>query len=306
MIKKAVITTAGFGTRFLPISKTIQKEMLPILDRPLVDYVVEDLVKAGIQEIIFVINEHNFQIKHYYSENLRLYRYLEKMDKLAAYEQVVDIHTRAKFTFVVQPDEEQYGTAMPVKLCQEHLQDEEAFLVFMGDDFIYHQNGQSEAAAMIELYQRAKKEMQSKISGLATFITRPEEELHKYGIAEVEEKNDFKFVKKLIEKPAPGTAPSNLSNISKYIFTPEVFTVIDQQQPNPKSGELYITDTVEQLAQKSGIVAHLTLGEYLDGGEVTSWLKANLRLAWEDKELKAKMEKWIEELRVKNNITPMG
>jgi len=92
-INKAVITSAGFGTRFLPISKTIQKEMLPILDRPVVDYVVEDLVKAGIEEIIFVINEHNIQIKHYYSENLRLYEYLKKMGKLSAYEEVATRRT---------------------------------------------------------------------------------------------------------------------------------------------------------------------------------------------------------------------
>ena len=81
-IKKALITCAGFGTRFLPISKTIQKEMLPILDRPLIDYVVEDCIKAGITDIVFVINEHNYQVLHYYRENARLYQYLEKMGKL--------------------------------------------------------------------------------------------------------------------------------------------------------------------------------------------------------------------------------
>jgi UTP--glucose-1-phosphate uridylyltransferase len=297
MIKKALITTAGFGTRFLPISKTIQKEMLPILNRPLVDYVVEDLVKAGITEIIFVINEHNFQIKHYFSENLRLYRYLEKMGKVAAYSAVAKIHTQAKFTFIVQPDDGHYGTAVPVKLCEAHLRDEEAFLVFMGDDFIYHADGKSAAAEMIELYQQAKSKTDQKLGGLATFIARPEAELHKYGIAEVEEKNGFQLLQKLVEKPRPGTAPSNLSNISKYILTPEVFGIIDQQQPNVDNGELYITDTVEQLAQKSGVVAHLTRGEYLDGGDVAGWLKANLRLAWEDEELRGEMKKFVEGLK---------
>ena len=280
MINKAIITTAGFGTRFLPISKTTQKEMLPILNRPLVDYVVKDLVKAGIKEIIFVINEHNSQIRHYYSENLRLYEYLKKMDKLAAYDQVAHIHQQAKFTFIKQPDDEQYGTAVPVKLCEELLKDEEAFLVFMGDDFIYSSNGDSEAAKMIKLFEK------NKVGGVATFIEKPTEELHRYGIAEIEEKNNVKYLKKLVEKPAPGTAPSNLVNISKYIMTPEVFGIIRNQKVDPKSGELYITDTIEELAKQSKVAIYIPQGDYLDGGSVKSWLKANIRVAMDNPELK--------------------
>ena len=280
MIKKAIITTAGFGTRFLPISKTIQKEMLPILGRPFVDYVVEDLVKAGIEEIIFVINEHNFQIQHYYSENLRLYEYLKKMNKVSAYEQVAHIHTQAKFTFIVQPDEGKYGTAVPVKLCEDVLKDEDAFLVFMGDDFIYTNNGNSQAAKMIKLFEK------NKIGGVATFIKKPDSELHKYGIAEIEEKNGTKFLKKLVEKPSSDTAPSNLANISKYIMTPEVFEIIKTQKINPESGELYITDTIEELARRSGVAIYIPQGEYLDGGNVKSWLKANLKVAMNDEEMK--------------------
>ncbi len=287
MIKKALITTAGFGTRFLPISKTIQKEMLPILGRPMVDYVVEDLVKAGIEEIIFVINEHNIQIQHYYSENLRLYEYLKKMNKLHAYDQVSHIHTQAKFSFVKQPDEGLYGTAVPVALCEEFLKDEEAFFVFMGDDFIYSNNGDSEASRMIELFEKTK------VGGVATFIEKPEDELHKYGIAEVEERDDVKYLKKIVEKPEPGEAPSNLSNISKYILTPEVFEMIKNQPVDDKTGELYITDTLAELAQKSQVAIHIPQGEYLDGGSIKSWLKANLRIALDDEELKQEITQFI-------------
>ena len=284
MITKAVITTAGFGTRFLPISKTIQKEMLPILNRPLVDYVVDDLVKAGITDIIFVISEHNIQIKHYYSGNPRLKNYLEKMGKPHHYKEVADIHTKANFSFVTQPDDEQYGTAVPVKLCEDLLKNEEAFLVFMGDDFIYHNNGESEAAKMIELFEK------NKVGGVATFIQRPDSELHKYGVAEIEEKDGVNYLKKLIEKPAPDSAPSNLTNISKYLFTPEVFEIIKNQKVDPDSGELYITDTVETLAQKSKVAVHTPSGEWLDGGSVAGWLKANLRVAQDLPELKAEVE----------------
>jgi len=280
MINKAIITTAGFGTRFLPVSKTIQKEMLPILDRPMVDYVVDDLVKAGVTDIIFVISEHNIQIKHYYSGNPRLKSYLEKMGKSDRYQEVADIHTKANFSFVTQPDDEQYGTAIPVKLCEDLVKDEEAFFVFMGDVFTYGNGGLSEAKAMSELFNK------SKVGGVASFVERPEDELHKYGIAEIEEEDGVKYLKRLVEKPAPGTAPSNLSNISRYILTPEIFEILENQPVDPKSGELYITDTVEELSKKSKVAIHIPQSEFLDGGSVKSWLKTNLRVAMDNPELK--------------------
>lgn len=291
-INKAVITTAGFGTRFLPISKTIQKEMLPILDRPLVDYVVADLVKAEIKEIIFVVSEHNQQIKHYYSENRRLKEYLKEKNKLDLYQEVDHLHQQAKFTFVIQPDEERYGTAVPVKICEDLLIDEEAFLVFMGDDFVYNGNGQSAASAMIELYQKTKK-ANGGIGGVATFIERPDSELHKYGIARVKESDGFTYLEELIEKPKPGTAPSNLSNISKYLLTPQVFEIIRHQKVNPQSNELYITDTLQTLAERSGVAVHQPRGEYLDGGNVVSWLKANLRVAQDHPQIKAELDNLV-------------
>jgi UTP--glucose-1-phosphate uridylyltransferase len=290
MINKAIITTAGFGTRLLPISKTIQKEMLPVLNRPLVDYVVEDLVKAGVTEIIFVINEHNIQIKHYYSQNLRLYEYLKEMNKVAAYDQVSHIHDQAKFTFIEQPDSEQYGTAVPVKLCEDLLKNEEAFFVFMGDVFTYGKNGRSEAKEMAELFNKSQG------GGVASFIERPENELHKYGIAEIEEKNDIKYLKNIVEKPAPGEAPSNLSNTSQYILTPAAFKIIENQAVDPKSGELYITDTVKEIAKQSGIAVHIPQNEFLDGGSVKSWLKANLTVAWDNPELKKELREFISKL----------
>lgn len=288
MIKKALITSAGFGTRFLPISKTIQKEMLPILQKPIIDYVVEDLVQAGVEEIIFVINEHNIQIKHYYSENLRLYEYLKKMDKEALYQQVAQLHTQAKFTFIKQPDNDKYGTAVPVKIAEKFLKDEKAFFVFMGDDFLYSPQGKSEATRMLQLFE------ENNVGGVATFIQKPEHELHRYGIAQVEKRDNLTYLKSIVEKPAPGTAPSNLTNISKYIFTPEIFEIIENQQPNPESGELYITDSAQQLAQRSQVLVHTPISKWLDGGNLNGWLKANLTVAWHDPRLKAELEKFIQ------------
>lgn len=289
-ITKAVITTAGFGTRFLPITKTIQKEMLPILERPLVDYVVQDLIKAGITEIIFVVSEHNQQIKHYYSENKRLEKYLQRKQQHHALQATVELYQQAQFTFVQQSDDEQYGTAVPVKLCEEQLKDESAFLVFMGDDFIFNADGASEARRMIELFERTQA------AGVISCIERPSELLHKYGVADFTERDGVKFLNRLVEKPTPGTAPSNLSNISKYVLTPAVFDIIRQQPLDPQSGELYITETVERLAQQQSVAIHTPRGEYLDGGFVASWLKANLTVAKTQPQLWADLQPYLQDL----------
>lgn len=289
-INKAVITSAGFGTRFLPITKTIQKEMLPILNRPLVDYVVEDCIKAGITEIIFVISEHNTQLIHFYQENKRLYEYLQRMNKIEMYEHVKNLHSQATYTFVKQKDNEIYGTATPVKLTRDYLKNDDAFLVFMGDDFIFNADGTSEAKRMIDTFT------QSGAHGLATCIERPESVLHKYGIAEIKHNNNHTFLTNLVEKPAPGTAPSTLANISKYIFTPEIFDIIENQPLNAASGELYITDSITTLAQQEPVVIHQPAGEYLDGGYVVGWLKANLVVAQSNPELASEIESVIKEL----------
>ncbi|HCC84620.1 MAG TPA: hypothetical protein DEP87_02975 [Candidatus Pacebacteria bacterium] len=288
-IRKAIIATAGFGTRFLPISKTIQKEMLPILDRPLVDYLVTDAVAAGIEEIIFIVNEHNDQVIHYYRENRRLYEYLKRMNKIATYEKVARLHSQAKFTFIRQLDNDLYGTATPLKLAEAAVKDEAAFLVLMGDDFIYNADGSSAVAEMLQTHAK------SQAAGLITCVTKPDEVLHKYGIAELKTQGEFQFLTNLIEKPAIGTAPSNLANISKYIMTPEVFEILKTQKPNPQSGELYITDTILELAKRQSVVVHTPTGEYLDGGYLAGWIKANLILVQSRPELKAEISQFIAE-----------
>ena len=286
-IRKAVITSAGFGTRFLPISKTIQKEMLPILNRPLIDYVVEDCVKAGITDIVFVVSEHNYQVLHYYRENQRLYQYLKANHKLELYDSIKDLHKKANFHFIKQSDADDYGTAVPVQLAKEYLKDEEAFLVLMGDDFIYQHNGDSEVAAMIQTYE------QSGATALVSCIERAENVLHRYGVAKFSEENNFRYLQALVEKPKPGTAPSNLANISKYILPQSVFDLISVQQANPASGELYITDTISQLALTEKVVIHQPQGEYLDGGYPLGWLIANLTVAKDHPKLWEEVKKIV-------------
>lgn len=289
-IKKALITAAGQGTRFLPLTKTIQKEMLPILDKPVIDYVVDDCINAGIEEIIFVIKPSDTQIKHYYSYNDRLYQYLKDMNKLDKYQKIENLHTKAKFSYVIQNPNDPYGTATPLKLAKEYLQNEEAFLVFMGDVVTLHEDGSSEAQQMIDYY------ISSGAKALASFIPLPESEITKNGIADTFSEGGFKYLKQLIEKPSLEAAPSNLGNTSRYIYTPQVFEILANQQVNPIRHELEITDTISEIAKTQKVAAFESKGEFLDSGFLLGWLKANLRVAAIDQNIKEELKKYMASL----------
>ncbi|MBU0576615.1 NTP transferase domain-containing protein [Patescibacteria group bacterium] len=291
MIKKAIITAAGYGTRFLPISKTIKKEMMPILNRPVLDYVVADCYDAGIEEIIFVTKERESIIQWYYSENRSLTQHLEEMHKIEQYRhflKFLEIQENIRFRFVEQTQYDQYGTAIPVKIAQKYLQNEEAFLVLMGDDFIYNQDESSEVTRMIKTYE------ESGAKALMTCIEVPRDELEKYGVVETQLKNTYHYLTNLFEKPKPDQTLSNLANISKYILPTEVFDIVNRQKKNPHFGEYLITDTVLELAQKHDVVIHKPQGKYLDGGDILGWLKANLTIAWDDPALKKELSKFIQ------------
>lgn len=286
-ITKALITCAGFGTRFLPITKTIQKEMLPILERPLIDYVVNDCVKAGIKEIIFVVNSRNYQVMHFYQENERLKKYLADSNKSDLYEQFSQLYKKIKFNFVKQSENDPYGTAVPVKLAKDYLKDEEAFLVLMGDDFIYNSDKTNEIAKMISLFTKSKAE------ALITCVKKPDELLCKYGVAKTKIDGEFEFLESIVEKPKPGFAPSNLVNISKYIVGKEIWPILEKQTVNPQSGELYITDSIQEIAKTSKVVVHSPIGDYLDGGYPLGWLLANLTVAKDKPEMWSEIKQFV-------------
>lgn len=286
-IRKAVITSAGFGTRFLPVTKTIQKEMLPILNRPMIDYVVQDCVAAGIEEIIFVVKENETRlVQHFYSDSRSLRQHLQKTGKMDAYKDHLQAIESVKFRFVTQTIADEYGTAVPVKLSKKYLKDEDAFLVFMGDDFIFNPDN-TETAAMIQLFES------SGADALVTCIEKPENELHRYGVAETREEQGNVYLTNLVEKPEKGTAPSNLINISKYIFTPKIFEILKDQEVDAKSGELYITDTATTFAQNNDVVIYTPQGRYLDGGSVLNWLQANIVLANANEHLRDNLRTFI-------------
>lgn len=273
---KVVIPVAGYGTRRFPISKTIEKCMLPILNRPIIDYVVEDCLKAGITDFYFVVSETAVQLQDYYSRNIALEEYLTLQGKEAMIP-LVQPPKNAQFHFVVQPTapDSKYGTAVPVWLCRDFIEADEHFLVFMGDDFIYNADDSSVAAQLAT----AAEGRASAILGVEV----PPEDVSQYGVIATQPTEDsqgYRDFAYIQEKPAVHEAHSNLINVSKYLlhanFLPYLNSVIAKEQ----SGEYYITDALNQYVQAGNTLRVVpSKGVFLDAGTTESWLAANNYMA---------------------------
>ena len=269
-ITKAIIPVAGWGTRRLPITKIIEKSMLPVGNRPLVDYSVQELIKAGITDIYMVIsNVEPCQVQEFYRDNLALNDYLVergKADRLALAKTLPD---HVKIHYTAQDPAGRYGTAVPVALVVEEYNLDEPVLVFMGDDFVWNPDGESAAESLIHSLQ---SENESAILG----VEIPREKVDKYGVLSVQ---DGKLVD-VVEKPSVEEAPSNMINVSKYIMSRDllrrVVNYVKSHDFGPLDQEYLVTDPIDEYIKEGGIMRVApTTGEYLDGGSVEGWVHAN-------------------------------
>lgn len=290
-IRTALITASGYGSRFFPVSKGVQKEMLPVLNRPVLDYLIDDCIRAGITNIIITIREGQNLVRDYYTEQPRLREFFEQMGTIEKYEKVENLHQKATFTFVTQRNEDGYGTAVPVLLARKFLEVEDAFLYLTGDDFTYYPEGNESAAeGLVDTWNR------SKAAAVMSCREVEPELISKYGIVETETRENIQYMTSLVEKPALGSTESRLANISKYILTPELFKYMEGQAPDQKTGEMYLTDTLSALAADKPVAVHVPRGEYLDCGSVAGWLKANLRVAQKDSALWHEVQEYLAEI----------
>ena len=264
-ITKAIIPVAGWGTRRLPITKAIEKCMLPIGNRPLVDYIVKDCVQAGITDIFFVVSQGSTQLQQYFSENELLNQYLTYNGNHDMLE-VVHPPQNVQFHYIEQDANQKYGTAIPVGLCVPYLAKGESVAVLMGDDFMYNVDGSS------ELLRQKSATPEGANSMLAVEV--PHEEVNRYGVIQFQE--DTGAFEKIVEKPAVDQAPSNYINVSKYILNYELLVQIYNYCNLDVSGEFLLTEPINQYVLAGGTVQVVpAAGQYLDGGNVHGWLHAN-------------------------------
>ena len=270
MITKAIIPVAGWGTRRLPITKIIEKSMLPVGNRPLVDYSVQELVDAGVKEIYLVIsNVEPCQVREFYKDNLALNQYLIERGKEDKLEIAKTLPDDVKVHYVSQDPSAKYGTAVPIALAVEEFKIDEPVLVFMGDDFIWNPGGESATEALIKSVQR---DDDSAILG----VEIDKNAVEKYGVLS---SKDGKLVD-IVEKPTVDEAPSNLINVSKYIMSPDllqrIVRYVNEHDFGPKDQEYLVTDPIDEYIKDNGVMRIAkTTGEYLDGGSVEGWLHAN-------------------------------
>lgn len=270
MITKAIIPVAGWGTRRLPITKIIEKSMLPVGNRPLVDYSVQELIKAGVKDIYMIIsNVEPCQVKAFYQNNVALDQYLIDRGKEDRLKLAHTLPDDVKIHYVQQDPTGKYGTAVPIAMVVEEYGIEESVLVFMGDDFIWNPGGES---ASDSLLKSLKDDNESAILGVEV----DKNQVDKYGVLSV----DGGKLTAIVEKPNVAEAPSNLINVSKYIMSPkllrEIVKYVREHDFGPKDQEYLVTDPIESYLEQGGVMRVApTSGEYLDGGSVEGWLHAN-------------------------------
>ena len=265
-ITKGIIPVGGFGTRWLPLTKAVEKHMLPVGRRPLVDYTVEDFVKAGVTDICFVVGEQSQQLKTYYGSNEPLERYLEDKSKTEQLEEIIDLRNKATFTFIKQPMGK-YGTAIPIHIARDFIGGD-SFVYSMGDDFIFHPDGTSEVKLMLEGMRASGYE--SGVMG----IQIPIERVSDYGVIEL----DGDCARRVVEKPRTEDAPSNIATNGTYVFDnslmPYVEAFVEQELGDR---EYYVNEgpLLQWLDAGNKIYVHRVQGEWLDGGMPDNWLAAN-------------------------------
>ena len=289
-IRKAVIPAAGFGTRFLPQTKAMPKEMLPIVDKPVIQYVVEEAVASGIEDIVIVTGALKRAIEdHFDVPNADLIKNLEAGGKEKLVEETRKISELANFIYIRQKG--MYGNGTPV-LSAEPVIDNEMFAVMWGDEFIY--SDPPRLSQMIKVYKKYKCAV---ISGVRI---KKREDLKRYGIAKVTkiEGNVFK-IEKIIEKPEPESAPSDLATHGAYILPPQIFDILRHQKPG-KGGEIYLPEAIDSLI-KTGYPVYaceIENGKYYDTGNKIEYLKTVIEMGLAHPEINKDLRKFLKELEL--------
>ncbi len=280
-IRKAIFPAAGFGTRFLPVTKALPKEMLPIVDKPVIQYLVEEAVASGIEEIIIVTGRGKRAIEDHFDYSFELEHTLVEKGKEKLLKEVRKIEHLAKFVYVRQPKPLGDGHAI---LCAEELVGNEPFAVLFGDDLVDHH------IPAIKQLINVHEQTNSCVIGLEKIDLADSEQ---YGIIKAKKSSGRKHeIELLVEKPKPKNSPSNLAIIGKYILTPEIFTALKKARPS-KDGEIRLIDGFRELIKTQPIFGYELEGTRYDTGTKIGFIKATIDFALKRKDLKPQLMKYL-------------
>jgi UTP--glucose-1-phosphate uridylyltransferase len=283
-VRKAVIPVAGFGTRFLPATKSTPKEMMPLIDKPIIHYIVEEAVKSGIETIIFVTGRHKRAIEDYFDYYPELEQVLIKNGKEKEIEMLRQISNMAEFVYIRQKQQLGLGHAV---LTAANLVGDEPFAVLLGDEIIKNDEKPG-IKQLIDIYYQFGK------SVIGTMEV-PKEDVSKYGIvAGKEVMNGIKLIESLVEKPSVEEAPSTTAIIGRYVLTPNIFDAL-KETPVGRGGEIQLTDGLSKLREKEVIYAKDIEGIRHDTGNKLGYIEAIIDFALDREDLKDEVFKMIKE-----------
>ncbi|MFV0464995.1 MAG: UTP--glucose-1-phosphate uridylyltransferase GalU [Lachnospiraceae bacterium] len=283
-VRKAVIPAAGLGTRFLPATKAQPKEMLPIVDKPTIQYIIEEAEQAGIEDIIVVTGRNKKSIEDHFDRSIELELELERTQKAETLEMVRSISEKVHLHYIRQQKPRGLGHAI---LVAKQFIGQEPFAVLLGDDVVVSK--QPCIGQMMEVFH----EKQASILGVQTV---PHEVVDKYGIISGEKIGDRLYtVKDMVEKPDQKDAPTDVAVLGRYIITPEIFPLLETQEAG-KGGEIQLTDALKRLAQIQSMYAYDFKGHRYDVGTKIGFLQANIEFALRDAELEQELKQYLNQL----------
>ena len=284
-VRKAIITDAGFASRYLPITKTIPKAMLPLGNRPIMQFVVEECVEAGIEEIIIVATPEGKPIYEDYFNNSinRIRKQLQAQGKEDRYEPIQHILDFPKIVVIEQDPSLPYGNGSPVASAMKFVEGEEAFLVMYSDDVVF---GNSDAKTLIDLYNDNPH-----AAGVIMAQEVSREVVNKYGIISFKEGTENEL-DNIIEKPDKETAPSQLASYGRYLLKPSVFEYLNPQNTG-LDGELWTVDAITQIARHQPVLVAKTTGEWMTTGDPENYFRAHIQYVMERESYGNKVKDWV-------------
>lgn len=286
-VKKAIIPAAGLGTRFLPATKAQPKEMLPIVDKPTIQYIIEEAVASGIEEILIITGRNKRAIEDHFDKSVELELELEAHGKDDLLKMVRDISNMVNIHYIRQKEPRGLGHAIN---CAKAFVGNEPFAVMLGDDVV------DAKVPCLKQLMDCYDEYRTTILGVQQV---PEQEVSKYGIVKGTfiEDNVYK-VKDLVEKPSVEEAPSNIAILGRYIITPEIFSILDSTEPG-KGGEIQLTDALKTLMNKEAMYAYTFQGRRYDVGDKMGFLQATVEFALKRKDINRQFMEYL--LTIKDN-----
>ncbi|MFV0395856.1 MAG: UTP--glucose-1-phosphate uridylyltransferase GalU [Coprobacillaceae bacterium] len=288
-VRKAIIPAAGLGTRFLPATKALAKEMLPIVDTPTIQYIIQEAVDSGIEEILIITNANKHAMENHFDKSYELEARLTESGKMKEVKMIEDIANMANIYYIRQKEPKGLGHAV---LCAKSFIGDEPFAVLLGDDIVVNKEGKPALQQLINAY----KETEASVVGVQTV---PKKDVSKYGIVSPSkshpQKGRLAKLSDMVEKPKIEDAPSQMAVLGRYVLTPKVFELLETQEKGA-GGEIQLTDAIQRLMDIQAVYAYDFEGIRYDVGDKFGFIKATIDFALDREDLKDKVSEYLRKL----------